>query len=47
MKKEYESPEFEFREIIICEDILTISENPEDYKDGGHDNFEDDDPFGF
>ena len=46
MKKEYESPEFEFCEIIICEDILTVSD-PEDYKDGGHDNFEDDNPFDF
>ena len=54
MKKEYESPIFEFRRIIFSEDILTISDpyptidtTPEVSASGGSDNFDESDPFGW
>lgn len=53
MKTEYESPIFEFRRIIFCEDILTdsspyptIGTEPETNATGGQDIFDKDDPFG-
>lgn len=56
MKKEYESPTFEFNIIVFCEDILTASNpyptigtEPETNATDGQDNFgsgDNYDPFG-